>query len=198
MTYRPRYVRRHEAGGILLEFAMVAPLLIVLAIPVFYIIWNLNAQTVITNAAREMANLAARPVAYTKTLSMQEKMDRIGAWTPPLALAKHGNIIVTEFLPVGQCSISMGYCQGKAVAKWKWKQGLGPTKTQWGQCDGKWLPTDGSCDKVSGKTRRLPYGPADKPVYIAEINYQLPVWVGLPGLGIPGLKKETQYAWAIF
>lgn len=188
---------RRQAGAVLVETAVVVPLLIILAIPIFYVMWNINAQTVITNSAREMANLIARPVGYSKSRTMQEKMTSVAAMTPPFDLAKYGSIVVTEVEPDSGCSV--GRCQGTIVHMWKWNLGAGPATSRWGQCLGSWDPSaDGQCDKPSTDKIALPYSPPGKKVFIAEVNYQLPAWTGIPGFHIPGLNKDPLYAWAIF
>lgn len=190
-----RSAPKRQEGAILVEFAIVTPILIILCIPVFYIIWNITAQTVITNSAREMANLSARAVGYAGTLSMQGKMNALAFMTPPLQLARFGNIVVTKVVANNDCDGLN--CQGKAVEQWRWISGAGPVISHWGRCNGRWL-ADGSCDKLSPTPIVLPYGYPGKKVFIAEVTYQLPEWPGLPDFGIPGLNKDPLYAWAIF
>jgi hypothetical protein len=66
--------RGRAAGVATVEFALLASLLLMLAIPVFCIMWNVLAQTVATNAARELANLAART---GNQMSMSQKMQTV-------------------------------------------------------------------------------------------------------------------------
>jgi Flp pilus assembly protein TadG len=186
-----RSMRRHQAGIVVVEFALLVPLLILLAIPVFYVMWNVIAQTVITNAAREMANLAARPDGYAGGLSMQQKMDAVAVTTPPLQTAQHGNVYVTEIVADSNCSGAS--CLGTVAKKWRWNGsgGSAPPRPEWGACQGQWSARDGLCDKLPTTPIFLPYGYPGKRVFIAEIHYQLP---GLPSL----FNREPLYAWAIF
>jgi Flp pilus assembly protein TadG len=193
-----REVRKvREAGSVMVEFALILPLLIMLAIPVFYVVWNIIAQTVITNAAREMVNLAARPVGYNSGISMQEKMDAVAATTPPLRIAQYGNIYVTQITADSSCSGSA--CPGTVTRKWRWNAGSisALPRPDWGACQGSWA-VDGQCDRPSTPFIALPYGYPGKQVFVAEVYYQLPRWAGLPFLNIPGLNGEPLYAWAIF
>lgn len=193
--YGSRWKRGRHRGGVLVELALVLPLLITLAIPIYYIVWNIVAQTVITNVAREMANLASRATGYAGTLSMQARMDTVAQMTPPVKLARDGSIFLTVITPDGSC-VGTG-CQGVATAKWRWNAGGGPAMSKWGSCIGGW-DAEGMCLRLSSRPIGLPYAYPGKSVYIAEVVYQLPAWAGLPFLSIPGLNQEPLYAWAIF
>jgi Flp pilus assembly protein TadG len=192
-----RPLRKPQRGAAMLELAIILPVLLMLAVPVFFILWHLIAQTIVTNTAREAANLLGRSVGYAGKQTMQTKMDRLALNAPPLQMAAHGNMLLTVIMPESGCMGSG--CSGVVTAKWRWNGGAGPAISRWGSCLGNnWDSIDGHCKTPSSDAIPLAYAYPGKPVYIAEVTYQLPAWAGLPFFHIPGLDQEPLYAQAIF
>lgn len=188
---------RHERGVVVIEFAMTLLLMVILAIPVFYVMQNIRAQTVITNVAREIANLSARKGGNTAHYSAQQIMDAATALTPPLDMRHNGTIYVTEVVAQNNCRGSV--CPGKVVQKWRWNAGAGGAVPDpaWGACS-QWGPRDGQCARLTATSVRLPYGFPGGHAFVVEVYYALPVWEGLTAMKMPKLNKEPLYARAIF
>ena len=63
-----RYARGNDRGIVSVEFALLLPLLLAIALPLYDIARNVQAQMILINVSREGANLSSRAAS---TFSMQ-------------------------------------------------------------------------------------------------------------------------------
>jgi len=185
-----------QRGVAAVEMAIVTVLLIMLAVPVFYIMRNIQTQTVLTNTAREVANLAARPAGFTAAKSMQDRIDAVAATAQPLQLARYGNVYVTEIARGKGCDSAR--CTGTVVGKWRWNNGHGTAlpSADFGLCGGNW-DAGGACGQLPGGAVQIPYGYAGKNVFVVEVSYQEPGG-GLTLFNVPDFSRGALHATAIF
>lgn len=190
-------LRGKQRGVAAVEMAIVTVLLIMLAVPVFYLMWNIHTQTLLTNTAREVANLVARPAGFTAAKSMQDRIKAVAAASLPLQLARYGNIYVTEVQRDGSCSSSQ--CSGMVVGKWRWNDGHGTALSNpgFGVCHGAW-GAGGDCGGLPSAPLRVPYGLVGKHVFIVEVYYRDPAGGDIALFNVPEFNREALHATAIF
>lgn len=196
MKTRPRLkggksARRRTRGIVSIEFALLLPLLLGIALPLYDIARNVQAQMILINVSREGANLASRAAA---TYPMQTIMSSLAATTPPLSMSGSGMIYITQIMGSTGCDAKGNGCTGTVVAQWKWTGGGdgGAASKIW-NCStaGTSWATDGSgsCNGLGGKT---PPQPVDllkgklsdgQIAYAVEAFYVQPPLVGAINLG---------------
>jgi len=196
-----RNLLSRQDGGALIEFALILPLLLACALPVFDYMSNIAAQTVLTNAARETANLAKRPA---QTLTLQEIMNQVGDSTPPFDMKNNGSLLITKIVGNRGCDARGEQCSGSVVEQTRWGFGTTPVSKilnclSWkpdgsGQCANL-----GAHPDVALLSNRLYQGQI---VMVAEAQYtQTPLVaalnLGFMGISIPGLDPHL-YASAFF
>jgi hypothetical protein len=191
--------RSSQFGGAALEFLLCLPLLILLAFPVFDLARVLQANIILTNIAREGANLAARGGG-----SEQEIMQSLAATAPPLDMGKYGAIHITKILAYANKGITRNVVIGQS----RWVNGsydpgngvwtCGADGTRWnaaGACDG--LPSPAAAPEIDVMRGQIQDGDV---VYLVEAFYQFPLlFSGLDlggGLVLPGFKSDL-YAFTI-
>lgn len=159
MKTRPRLAscrktRRKTRGIVSVEFALLLPLLLGIALPLYDVARNIQAQMILINVSREGANLSSRAAS---TFPMQTIMSSLAATTPPLNMAANGMIYITEIMGSQGCDSNGNNCTGTVVAQWKWTGGSdgGAASKIW-NCTtaGTTWATDGSgaCNGIGGKT----------------------------------------------
>ena len=79
--YRRGKSRRAMAGIAAIEFVVLLPLLLLLAVPTYDLARNIQANMILVNLSREGANLALRA---SLTFPMETIMNDLAATTPPL------------------------------------------------------------------------------------------------------------------
>lgn len=154
---RPLPSRQAVRGIAAIEFSILLPVLVFLAMPVIDFARAIQANLILVSLTREGANLVSRSSAYTP----QDIMNSLAQTTPPLKMSKRGMIYITKIM--GNCSGSSSYCTSNIVLEqYRWTGGwtLGgtvPGSNVWncGNGGGSWA-SDGSC---SG----LPAGGASAP-----------------------------------
>ncbi|MFM0042250.1 pilus assembly protein [Paraburkholderia sediminicola] len=158
---RTRSLRRsrHAARGIVsVEMALLLPMLVALALPVYDIARNIQAQMILINVSREGASLSSRA---SLTYPMQTIMSSLTSTTPPLNMDAHGMIYVTEIMGNNNCDSNGNNCTGVVVAQYRWNGGnyfpasqlwsCGSSGTRWatdgtGSCSG--IPAAGTTSPV--------------------------------------------------
>jgi Flp pilus assembly protein TadG len=135
---------RHATRGIVsVEMALLLPMLVALALPVYDIARNIQAQMILINVSREGANLSSRAAL---TYPMQTIMSSLTSTTPPLNMSAHGMIYITEIMGNNNCDSSGNNCTGIVVAQYRWNGGnYAPASRLWncGSSGTNWA-TDGS------------------------------------------------------
>ncbi|MFM0612659.1 TadE/TadG family type IV pilus assembly protein [Paraburkholderia nemoris] len=150
---------RHAARGIVsVEMALLLPILVALALPVYDVARNIQAQMILINVSREGASLSSRA---SLTYPMQTIMSSLTSTTPPLNMNAHGMIYITEIMGNNSCDSNGNNCTGVVVAQYRWNGGnyfpasqlwnCGSSGTRWatdgtGSCSG--IPAAGSTSPV--------------------------------------------------
>jgi hypothetical protein len=140
------------AGLATVEFAMILPLLVMLALPVVDFARAIQADLVLINMAREGANLASRSMLPAgESLPYQQIMASLVATAPPLDMADDGTIYITKI----QGYLDMGVVKNVVVEQYRWAQGwhrgaYSPPSAVWtcGSGGTRWVTAganDGSC-----------------------------------------------------
>lgn len=204
-----RFARRRESGIASVEMAILLPLLLGLALPIYDVARNIQAQMILINVSREGANLASRAsTVYT----MQQIMNSLTATTPPLQMASNGMIYITEIMGNNNCDANGNGCTGVVIAQYRWNNGgynassglwnCGGGGTSWatdgtGGCNG--LPSPG---KNSPTVQTLNGQLSDGQVaYVVEAFYLQPQLIPSMSLGggvtTPALSPNL-YAMTVF
>ncbi|AXF02472.1 TadE/TadG family type IV pilus assembly protein [Paraburkholderia hospita] len=149
-----RYARGNAKGIVSVEFALLLPLLLGIALPLYDIARNIQAQMILINVSREGANLSSRAAA---TYPMQTIMSSLASTTPPLNMSANGMIYITQIMGSQGCDAKGNGCTGTVVAQWKWTGGSdGSAASKIWNCSsaGTSWATDGSgaCNGLGGKT----------------------------------------------
>jgi hypothetical protein len=133
--------RRRNAGIAALEFAIVLPLLVLLALPVIDIGRAIQANLILMSLAREGANLASRG-PYSLKDESQSIMGALVATTPPLDMNQRGMIYITRIMgkKVG------GVISNVVIEQYRWNGGRYAAPSRIWNC-GSW-GTNGSCANV--------------------------------------------------
>lgn len=191
--------KRCSRGAAAVEFMLCLPLLLLLAFPVIDLARVLQANMILTNMAREGANLASRTVNAEQAI-----MDSLAATAPPLDMRSNGMIHITKILAVRSQSAT----RNVVVAQYRWGAGsYVPTKGVWtcgaagtrwdnaGNCAG--LPAPAAAPSVDVMSGALNDGDV---VYLVETFYRLPLFFGkmqLGGIELPDISPNL-YAMTIF
>jgi hypothetical protein len=128
---------RRQKGVAAVEFALVLPLLLMLAVPVFDLARIVQGDMILTNLSREGANLASRSSQDPQTI-----MTALAMTTPPLDMATNGSMYISKI---------MGNGPGKSnviLEHYRWTKGAQQPSRVW-TCN-SWA-TDGS-----GKCSNIP------------------------------------------
>lgn len=143
--------RRRVAGIAALEFAIVLPLLLLLALPVIDIGRAIQANLILMSLSREGANLASRG-PYSLKDDSQNIMRSLIATTPPLDMNQRGMIYITRIM--GK-KIS-GAVSNVVIEQYRWTSGAFTPQSKIWNC-GSWH-VDGSCANVPTPTVTLMAG----------------------------------------
>ncbi|MDR3409607.1 MAG: TadE/TadG family type IV pilus assembly protein [Formivibrio sp.] len=139
--------QRKNCGLAAIEFALILPVLLLLALAVFDFSRAMQAKLIVINVSREGASLAARS---SLEYSNQQIMNALTASTPPLNMASFGMIYITKIMGVSQ----QGAVRNVVVEQYRWAQGYNqnhyaPSSSVWncGSSAGTWA-SDGSCQNI--------------------------------------------------
>jgi len=194
-----RIYRSSARGSAAVEFLFCLPLLLLLAFPVFDLARVFQANMILTNMAREGANLASRTLHAEQTI-----MDSLAATAPPLDMRANGAIRITKILATRQG----GILRNVVIAQYRWQNGsydpprgvwtCGAAGTYWssdGSCAG--LPPPASAPTIAIMSGALAEGDV---VFLVETFYRFPLFfrrLQLGGYNAPDLDPDL-YAMAIF
>lgn len=197
--------KRCSRGGAAVEFLLCLPLLLLLAFPVIDLARVLQANMILTNMAREGANLASRTAnAEQEIMAEQAIMDALAATAPPLDMHSNGMIHITKILAMR----GRGVSRNVVLAQYRWAGGsYVPTKGVWscgaagthwdnaGRCAG--MPAAAAAPAVDVMSDALNDGDV---VYLVETFYRLPLFfdkLQLGGIVLPDIDPNL-YAMTIF
>jgi len=176
-----------------IEFAVLLPMLLLLAVPTYDLARNIQANMILVNLSREGANLALRA---SLTFPMETIMNDLAATTPPLDMADHGMIYVTEVIGDNEnCNSKGTNCTVRNIvlAQYAWRpngqQGAyAPTSAVWNCSSGNW-GSDGSCSGIgtglAAPTANALTGQlmAGQIVYVVESFYHMQYLFGAANFG---------------
>lgn len=184
---------RRNAGLAAVEFAIMLPLLLLMALMLADFARALQAQIVLVNVSREGANLAARVSTYNQP----QIMHALATTAPPLHMPADGMIYITTVMGhleggavrnvvIGQSRCVAGDCAAGSYAATSaiWNCGAG----------GSHWAGDGSCAGIPSPGPSAPTAPlmtgqlADgETIYAVEVFYRFQMLFGAIDLG-PGLR----------
>jgi hypothetical protein len=149
--------RKACAGLATTEFAMVLPVLLMLALPVVDFARALQANLILISVSREGANLASRsslPVGESQPY--QQIMAALTQTAPPLDMGRDGMIYVTKIMGY----LDKGVVRNVVLEQYRWTQGwhqsaYAPASRIWtcGSTGTTWVnngANDGSCGGLPG------------------------------------------------
>lgn len=158
-----------ERGIALVEFVLVAPILILLMLGIFDYARAIQANNILINMSREGANLVARTTA-----SPQYIMNAVADTADPLDMATSGAVLITRL---------SGRADGRAdvVEQYRWTGGNARLSRVWAGC-GTWV--NGTC--TVSWPRPIIDAPVDlatgEMVYVVETFY---IYEALFGFAMP-------------
>lgn len=143
---------RNGAGLATVEFAMILPVLVLLALPVADFGRAIQANLVLINMTREGASLASRSsLPIGESQPYQQIMDSLAATAVPFDMAAQGTIYVTKI----QGHLDKGVVRNVVVEQYRWARGwhrsaYAPASAVWSCGTGgtSWATSgtnDGSC-----------------------------------------------------
>lgn len=116
-----------QKGVSLIEFALIAPIILLILLSVIDFGRVIQANNIIINIAREGGNLAAR-----STLSPQYIMNAIADTSSPLDMPSNGGIIITQLSAVSNNSTT-----ARVLEQHRWTNGRAVISRIWNGC-GSW------------------------------------------------------------
>ena len=147
--------RKYIAGMAAVEFALIVPMLLLLAIPLFDLARIVQANMILINISREGANLALRmdhcpdpSQTYPQCI-----MDALAATTPPLNMQANGMIYITRVMG-NQEGANLTNIRNVIVGQDKWLAGGYATASAVWAC-----PTwgaNGSCNGIPSNPDNAP------------------------------------------
>lgn len=195
-----RILHSSQRGLAAVEFLLCLPLLLLLSLPVIDLARVFQANIILTNIAREGANLAARSGDSTQAI-----MNALTATAVPLDMPANGMIRITKVL----AQRTQGVTRNIVIAQHRWTGGAyAPAKGIW-HCGegGSYWAADGSCAGLPPASHglethimrgRLQDGEI---AYVVEAFYRFPLLFGGLDLGsgmlLPDFDPDL-YAFAIF
>lgn len=115
-------------GAAALEFAVLLPLLLLLALTVVDIGRALQVNLVLINLSREGANLASRG-SQLNSVSSQSLMNALAATTPPLRMQTRGMIYISKIIG----HLQDGVVRNVILEQYRWEgnPSFAPPSTVW-------------------------------------------------------------------
>ncbi len=174
-------IKKKSAGSAAVEFVLMMPLLLLLALPIFDLTRIIQANMILVNLSREGANLASRSSQDPQTI-----MNAIAQTTPPLTMATNGMIYISKI---------MGNAPGTQdviLAQYRWTQGASQanqTSNVWSACGSNWA-SDGSGQCNSIPATGTPINDAmsgtlsdGEVIYVVEVFYHVDLLFSAMNLG---------------
>jgi hypothetical protein len=188
--------RKRGRGQAIVEFAMVAILLLVMSYPVFDYFRAIQTYLILVNVSREGANLASRMI-QTSTQDTENILNGVMATTPPLTMQDDGMIYITKVMGHQVNANDPLSVVPQVQQQFRWQTGWTqsrylPQTTVWncGSNGTNWAG-DGSCANISSKNPpvanldmqvTLPDGKTHITLRDGEIVYVVDVFYRMPSL----------------
>ena len=182
--------RRYFSGIAAVEFALLVPMLLLLAIPIFDLARIVQANMILINISREGANLALRMDHCPDSTQTYPQciMDAIASTAPPLNMQAKGMIYITKVMG-NQEGASLTNIRNVIVAQDKWLAGGYATGSAVWTCTGGW--SNGSCSGIPSNPDSAPTATnvmtgklADgQVIYVVESAYNTTVMFSAMNLG---------------
>lgn len=177
----------------MIEFAIVLPLLLLMALSIFDIARAIQADMIVVSIGREGGSLASRSSGY----SYAQIMNSLAATTPPLDMSNKGMIYITKIMAQAEGG---GAIRNVVLEQHRWQQGFNqssysPSSTVWncaswasdGSCSG--LPSPGATSPTASvMTGQLSAGDV---IYAVETYYQYTSLFG--GINVGGALLTPQF-----
>jgi len=125
-----------QQGLAAVEFALVLPFMLMLAIPIFDLARVVQGDMILTNLSREGANLASRSSQDPQTI-----MKALAMTTPPLDMPNNGSIYINKIMGNGPGK------QDVILAQYRWTQGLHQPSKVW-SCSSWTSDGTGTCSSI--------------------------------------------------
>jgi hypothetical protein len=194
MINMTKHINKVCVGAAIVEFALLLPILALLAFPVADSARGIQASIILVNISREGANVASRGASLNSAAS-QNLMNALASTTPPLDMPNRGMIYISKV---------MGHLQGGSIRnvileQYRW---LGNTTyfpaSKVSTCS-SWA-SDGSCSSIPSNpdsattAAAMPGSLADgQVIYAVEVFYNFNMLFS--GLNVgkigPNLYAET-------
>ena len=127
---------RSQQGVAAVEFALVLPFLLMMAVPVFDLARIVQGDMILTNLSREGANLASRSSQDPQTI-----MTALAMTTPPLDMASNGSMYISKIMGNGPGK------QNVILEHYRWTNGPQQASKVW-SC-GSWASDGtGKCTSI--------------------------------------------------
>lgn len=168
---------KKSSGLAAVEFAVILPMLLLLSLPILDLARTIQANMILTNISREVANLASR--TQDKPLDI---MSAVAATAPPLQMQTSGIIYINKI---------MGNGPGKSnviLAQYKWTGGFNQSSKVWANCSGWAVDGSGECNGIpsagiainDAMTNQLADGEV---IYVVESFYRTNILFSSMNLG---------------
>ncbi|AKU20340.1 TadE family protein [Massilia sp. NR 4-1] len=199
--------RKRRHGGAIVEFAIILPMILLMALSVFDIARAIQANMILVSIGREGGSLASRSSGYSYT----QIMDSLAATTPPLEMNTQGMIYITRIMGRAES----GVIRNIILEQYRWQQGWNqsqytPLSNVWscGASGGTSWASDGSCAGLPSPGATSPTANAmtgmlkdGEVIFAVETYYRYQSLLGNIGVGgglMTPLVGPNLYALTIF
>lgn len=145
-------------GSAAVEFAVVLPLLLLVALALVDVCRAIQVNVVLINLSREGANIASRG-SQMNSVSSQSLMNALAATAPPLHMQTRGKIYITKIIG----HLQDGVVRNVILEQYRWEgnPSYAPSSAVWWRCDA-W---------TSNQCTAIPADPEIAPIADAMPNF---------------------------
>lgn len=194
-TARPKY-----RGSAAVEFAVVLPLVLLLALTLVDICRAIQVNLVLINLSREGANVASRG-SQLNSVSSQSLMNALAATAPPLRMQTRGKIYISKVIG----HMQDGVVRNVILEQYRWEgnPSFAPASTVW-RCD-SW--TSNQCTAIpanpdnAATAEAMPNLLADgEVIYAVEAFYDFDMVFSNLNVGLGPMRQlgPVMYAKSVF
>lgn len=128
---------KNSSGLAAVEFAVVLPMLLLLSLPILDCARIIQANMILTNISREVANLASRTQDEPRDI-----MNAVAATAPPLQMQTNGVIYISKIMGNGPGKSNM------LLTQYKWSGGFNQSSQVWANCSSWAADGSGKCSSI--------------------------------------------------